>query len=139
MRNICSDAIPQDIISSVPRVDAIRTSELKSFIDECFVFTSPDNKLLPGYRRIVDRLYHAIADSGGSIGEMALQQVVSMTVETVDNVLKPEWHFLIANYMDIHSNHCADSDQCGENSLHTKAMQILLFVFPVRDSSVGLE
>ena len=104
-----------------------------------FAFTSPDNKLLPGYRRTVDRLYHAIADSGGSTGEMTLQQVVSIAVETVDNVLKLEWHFLIANYMGIHSDHCADSDPWWENSLHTKAMQILLLVFPVRGSPVGLE
>ena len=43
-----------------------------------------------------------------------------------------------ANSMDIHSSHCADSDPWWENSLHMKAMRIVLLVFPVRGSSVGL-
>ena len=60
------------------QVDTINGFEMKSFIDECFGFSSPDHKLLPGYRRVTDRLYHSIADCADNVAELTLQRLVSM-------------------------------------------------------------
>lgn len=104
---IVADDNPTD---SVMHIGNINGFELKSFIDECFQMKSVgDIKLLPGYRRIVDRIYHNIADGGISIGSMSLHQMVSQTLTHLDAVLKPIWHLLFANYMDLHSKH-SDAD-----------------------------
>ena len=124
---IVADDNPTD---SVMHIGNINGFELKSFIDECFQMKSVgDIKLLPGYRRIVDRIYHNIADGGISIGSMSLHQMVSQTLTHLDAVLKPIWHLLFANYMDLHSKHsdADDDDKWWEED--PTAFRLLLIVF----------
>ena len=53
---------------------------------------------------------------------------------TVDAVLKPEWHYAISSYLDIHS-HTESIEQDNDDTWwmqaeHHKALQLLLLVFP---------
>ena len=118
----------------LPRVDAINSFELKSFMDECFKVTT-DPKLLPAYRRILDRICHDISDAGIEMSKAPLVQLVTTAIASVDQVMKPEWHFLLANYLDIHSKHKEGCDDPWWTDDEDKtAFQLLLLVFPAKDA-----
>jgi hypothetical protein len=120
----------------VPHVDAINSFELKSFIDECFKVPT-DHKMLPGYRRIVGRIYHDISDAGDAMSNATLVQLVTTAITNVDQVLKPEWHHLFANYLDVHSKYSDGDDEWWTDHFDKKAFQRLLIVFPAQNGLGG--
>jgi len=130
---IAADDNPTD---SVMHIGNINGFELKSFIDECFQMKSVQyTTWRPLCWPIVGRIYHNIADGGISIGSMSLHQMVSQTLTHLDAVLKPIWHLLFANYMDLHSKHsdADDDDKWWEED--PTAFRLLLIVFPGQNVS----